>query len=130
MRYFRKITNDKEISRRSSISRVKLEAQLYQDYLRKNLIDTEENNKNIDMEHLENVFTNEIYYRAMKNLLPNEKKVLYLSYYENWILGDVCKILGMSRKEVIELKARAINHFKKNVQRYQLILKKGGANNG
>ena len=126
MRYFRKKFTNDEISRRNKLKQLKLESQFYQDFLRKNLTDTEE--KNIDLDTFENIFTNEIYYQAMKNLLPIEKEVLYLAYYENWTLKEVCKILGKSRKEVIILKSQAINHFKDNCKMYEITSskKKGG----
>ena len=132
MRYFRKITNDKVISLDDMKNRDIIESQLYQDYLRKSLIDTEENCKSIDMEHLENIFTNEIYYRAMKTIPPIEKKVLYLSFCENLSLGDICKTLKKSRAEIIQIKAEAIKHFKKNAEKYKLIFSKlkGGVDNG
>ena len=131
MRYFRNKCTKEEISLEDMRNRDIIESQFYQDYLRNSLIDTKEE-KQIDVEHLENIFTNEIYYRAMKNLLPIEKKVLYLSYYENWTLGEVCKILKKSKAEIIKIKSTAITHFKKNVKKYELIFskKKGGVDNG
>lgn len=130
MRYFRKKFTNDEISRRNRLRQLKLESQFYQDFLRKNLTDTKE--KIVDLDTFENVFKNEIYYQAMKNLLPNEKEVLYLAYYEHWTLGEVCKILGKSKKEVISLKKQAINHFKDNCKMYELTSskKKGGKSNG
>lgn len=129
MRYFRKKTTKDTISLNDMKKRKKIDSQVYQDYLRENLIDTKEEN-HIDIEHLENIFTNEIYYRAMKNLAPIEKAILFLSFYENKTLKEICKTLKKSKAEVVKLKSVAIKHFKKNVEKYNLILKKkGGATN-
>ena len=40
------------------------------------------NNLDVDINHLENIFTNETYYLAMKIVPLLERKVLYLSYNE------------------------------------------------
>lgn len=124
MKYFRKKTTKDTISLNDMKKRKIIDSQLYQDYLRKNLIDTEEK---ITITHFENIFTNEIYYRSMKDLTRLEKAVLFLSVYENRPLGEVCKTLKKSRTEVIGIKKSALEHFKKNVEKYNLILnKKGG----
>ena len=130
MRYFRKKATKDIISLNDMRNRAIIESQIYQDYLRKKLIDTKEE-KQLDIEHLENIFTNEIYYRAMKSLLPIEKKVLFLSFCENMSLGDVCKTLKKSRAEIIKIKADAIKHFKRNAKKYELIFskRKGGVGN-
>ena len=40
-------------------------------------------NSDVTINHLENIFTNETYYLAMKIVPLLERKVLYLSYVEN-----------------------------------------------
>ena len=47
------------------------------------------NNIDVDINHLENIFTNETYYSAMKIVPLLERKVLYLSYVENVRLSDI-----------------------------------------
>lgn len=40
-------------------------------------------NSDVNLNHLENIFTNEIYYTAMKIVPLLERKVLYLSFIED-----------------------------------------------
>lgn len=73
-------------------------------------------NANVTINHLENIFTNETYYLAMKIVPLLERKVLYLSYVENIRLDDICKRLKLQKKDVIKLRNRGINHFKHNLE--------------
>ena len=73
------------------------------------------NNIDVDINHLENIFTNETFYTAMKIVPLLERKVLYLSYIENLKLNDICKRLKLQKKQVISLRNKAIIHFKNNL---------------
>ena len=73
------------------------------------------NNIDVDINHLENIFTNETFYTAMKIVPLLERKVLYLSYIENLKLNDICKRLKLQKKQVISLRNKAITHFKNNL---------------
>ncbi len=73
-------------------------------------------NSDVTINHLENIFTNETYYLAMKIVPLLERKVLYLSYIENIRLNDICRRLKLQKKEVITLRTKGINHFKHNLQ--------------
>ena len=85
-------------------------------------------NSDVDINHLENIFTNETYYAAMKLVPLLERKVLYLSYVENVRLNNICKRLKLRNKEAIYLRNKGITHFKNNLETlYKLEkLKKGG----
>ena len=72
-------------------------------------------NSDVTINHLENIFTNETYYTAMKIVPLLERKVLYLSYIENMRLNDICKRLKLSKNEVISLREKGIKHFKYNL---------------
>ncbi len=87
-------------------------------------------NTNVTISNLENIFTNETYYLAMKIVPLLERKVLYLSYVENIRLDDICKKLKLQRKEVIKLRNSGIEHFKHNLEFLYKSnsLKKGGKN--
>lgn len=74
------------------------------------------NNADVNINHLENIFTNETYYLAMKIVPLIEKKVLYLSYIENFRLTDICRKLKLSKNDVIKLRTKGINHFKHNLE--------------
>ena len=73
-------------------------------------------NADVNINHLENIFTNETYYLAMKIVPLLERKVLYLSYIENCRLNDICKRLKLGKNEVISLRSKAINNFKHNLE--------------
>lgn len=74
------------------------------------------NNADVNINHLENIFTNETYYLAMKIVPLIERKVLYLSYIENLRLNDICRKLKLSKNDVIKLRTKGINHFKHNLE--------------
>ena len=82
----------------------------------------------VDINHLEKIFTNETYYLAMKLVPLLERKVLYLTYVENVRLNDICRRLKLKNREVIFLRNKAITHFKNNLETlYKLEkLQKGG----
>ena len=85
-------------------------------------------NSDVSINHLENIFTNETYYLAMKIVPLLERKVLYLSYVENIRLNDICKRLKLQKKEVIHLRNQGITHFKNNLRTLYKAenMKKGG----
>jgi len=83
-------------------------------YYKKSMQDVD--NADVSINHLENIFTNETYYLAMKIVPLLERKVLYLSYIENVRLNDICKRLKLSNNEVITLRNKGINHFKNNLK--------------
>lgn len=72
-------------------------------------------NLDVNINHLENIFTDESYYLAMKIVPLIERKILYLSYIENCKLDDVCRKLKLDKREVIHLRTKGINHFKLNL---------------
>ena len=73
-------------------------------------------NSDVSINHLENIFTNETYYLAMKIVPLLERKILYLSYVENIRLNDICKRLKLQKNDVIRLRNKGINHFKHNLE--------------
>lgn len=85
-------------------------------------------NSDADINHLEKIFTDETYYLAMKIVPLIERKVLYLSYIENCKLNDICRKLKLSKKEVICLRNKGIQHFKTNLSTLCKVnkYKKGG----
>lgn len=69
----------------------------------------------VNLNHLENIFTDKTYYMAMKLVPLLERKVLYLSYIENLRLNDICRRLKLSKSEVISIRNKDIRHFKNNL---------------
>lgn len=99
---------------------------LAESYYQKNMNNID--NIDVDINHLENIFTDETYYAAMKIVPLLERKVLYLSYVQNIRLNDICKRLKLQKKEVIRLRNKGIVHFKNNLVTIEKAkrLKKGG----
>lgn len=87
--------------------------------------------KDVSYKYLEEVFTNEIHYEAMKKLPLIEKQALFVAVFESSDLEKACSDMKMSRTEVIEIKTNAINHFKENVRKEleKKSKKNGGASN-
>lgn len=86
-------------------------------------------NVDVTINHLENIFTDETYYLAMKIVPLLERKVLYLAYVENVRLNDICRRLKLQKKEAIRLRSKGIEHFKNNlatIYKLQNIRKGGG----
>jgi len=83
-------------------------------YYQKSIQDID--NADVNINHLENIFTNETYYLAMKIVPLPERKVLYLSYIENIRLNDICRKLKLPKKEIIHLRNKGIEHFKNNLK--------------
>lgn len=86
-------------------------------------------NADVNINHLENIFTNETYYLAMKIVPLLERKVLYLSYVENVRLNDICKRLKLQKNQVIRLRSQGIYHFKNNLAtlyKFEKVRKGGG----
>ena len=88
----------------------------------------EADNTDVSINHLENIFTNETYYLAMKIVPLLERKVLYLSYVENVRLNDICKRLKLQKNQVMRLRSQAVHHFKNNLATLYKFenLRKGG----
>ncbi len=70
----------------------------------------------VDINHLEKIFTDKTYYLAMKIVPLLERKVLYLSYIENVRLNEICTKLKINKKDVISLRKKGIIHFKNNLR--------------
>lgn len=105
----------KKLSFDNANDKLEIEKELYQQSMREKNIE-----KCVDRNHLENIFTNEIYYKAMKDIPKIEKQILYFCIYDSKPLNEICKILKISKTEIIKLKSLAIKHFKENVEKYKL----------
>ncbi len=105
----------------------RIDKEIYKDYLRNENKGVE----NVGYKHLEEVFTNEIHYEAMKKLPLIEKQALFVAVFESSDLEKACSDMKMTKTEVIEIKTKAINHFKDNVKKEieKKSKKNGGASN-
>ena len=118
----RKFAKVKKYSFDNPRDQTKIEKNTYQEYLRNNQKDIE----NVDYKRLEEIFTNDIYYKAMKEIPLKEKYAIYLVVLDGCNLEKVCSEMKVSRKEIIEIKTKGINRFKKNIEKYQKSKRKGG----
>ena len=109
----RNFTKVKKLSLDNLKDKRYVEKYAYQDYLRKQ----NKKLKDVDYKHLEKIFTNEVYYKAMKKLSPKEKQVIYLLVFDSNDLEKVCLEMKKSKKDVIQIKANAIKHFKRNINK-------------
>lgn len=100
-------------------NKLELDCKAYQVYLINTSEELKKQSKEVSLNHLENIFTNEMYYVAMKKVPKLERKVLYLSLYEERTLKSIQNYLRLSKKNVIRLKENGIKHFKENVAQYQ-----------
>lgn len=124
MSYFDSKTKQKKrLSLDNYKDNLEIEKELYQQFLRKQDSFTEDKIL-VDMNHLENIFTNEIYYKAMKDVPTLEKQALYLYVYDYRTLNDICKILKKSKNEIVTARSSAIQHFKENIKKYKKIYSK------
>lgn len=105
----------------------RIDKEIYNDYLR----NENKGIENVGYKHLEEVFTNEIHYEAMKKLPLIEKQALFVAVFECSDLEKACSDMKMTKKEVIKIKTKAINHFKDNVKKEleKNSKKNGGASN-
>lgn len=105
----------------------RIDKEIYKDYLR----NENKGIENVGYKHLEEVFTNEIHYEAMKKLPLIEKQALFVAVFECSDLEKACSDMKMTKTEVVEIKTKAINHFKDNVKKEieKKSKKNGGASN-
>ena len=71
--------------------------------------------KGVTYDNIENLFTYEKYYRAMKKLSSKEKKVLFLTVVKEKSIGQVADIMGIAEEKVMLIKRIAIRNFLDNL---------------
>jgi len=67
--------------------------------------------KDITYSNIENLFTNEKYYRAMKKLSDKEKLVLFLTVIKEKKADEIAEIMNITKDNVWKIKSRAIKKF-------------------
>lgn len=117
--------NSKNLSLDNPDNLYEIELHSYDEYIRDLKSKTIDRRK-VDLQHSENIFINDIYYKAMKQLPLIERKILFLSFVENERDVVISLIIGKSSNEIVRLRDISIKHFKANVDFY----KKGGKSNG
>ena len=71
--------------------------------------------KDVSHSNIENLFTNEKYYKAMKKLTDKEKLVLFLTVIEENKAETVAKIMNTTKENIWKIKSRAIKTFLYNL---------------
>jgi len=66
--------------------------------------------------NIEDLFTDEKYYKAMKKLSDREKQVLFLSIVEEQRTEQIAKMLNTAKENIWNIKSRAIRNFLNNLE--------------
>ena len=82
----------------------------YKNYL---LNINEIDNIDVDINHLENIFHNEKYCKAMKKIPLKQRQVLYLLFVEEYTTKEVAKYFHTTTNNINKIKQNAIKNFKK-----------------
>lgn len=82
----------------------------YKNYL---LNINEIDNIDVDINHLENIFHNEKYCKAMKKVPLKQRQVLYLLFVEEYTTKEVAKYFHTTTDNINKIKQNAIKNFKK-----------------
>ena len=85
----------------------------YKNYL---LSTNEIDNIDVDINHLENIFHNEKYCKAMKKVPLKQRQVLYLLFVEEYTTKEVAKYFHTTTDNINKIKQNAIKNFKKNLE--------------
>ena len=85
----------------------------YKNYL---LNINEIDNIDVDINHLENIFHNEKYCKAMKKISLKQRQVLYLLFVEEYTTKEVAKYFHTTTNNINKIKQNAIKNFKKNLE--------------
>lgn len=107
-KYQRNTENDYELSDKEI---VKLS---YRKYLQNE--NEEWENIDVDENHLENIFHNEKYYKAMKRVPIKQRKILYFLIVKEYSTNEVAKIFKTTSNNISKLKIKAIENFKRNLE--------------
>lgn len=110
--------NSKNLSLDNPNDFYEIELHSYDEYIRDLRSKTIDRGK-VDLQHIENIFINDIYYKAMKQLPLIERKILFLSFVENEKDVVISLIVGKSSNEIVRLRDISIKHFKANVELYK-----------
>ena len=71
--------------------------------------------KDVSYSNIEDLFTSEKYYRAMKKLSDKEKLVLYLTVIEEKTADKIGEIMNTTKDNIWQIKSRAIKKFLNNL---------------
>lgn len=107
-KYQRNTENDYELSDKEI---VKLS---YRKYLQNE--NEEWENIDVDENHLENIFHNEEYYKAMKRVPIKQRQILYFLIVKEYSTNEVAKIFKTTSNNISKLKIKAIENFKRNLE--------------
>ena len=107
-KYQRNIENNHELSDKEI---VKLS---YRKYLQNE--NEEWENIDVDENHLENIFHNEKYYKAMKRVPIKQRQILYFLIVKEYSTNEVAKIFKITSNNISKLKIKAIENFKRNLE--------------
>ena len=73
----------------------------------------------MDINHLENIFHNENYYKAMKIVPLKQRQILYLLFVKEYTIDEIAKMLKITSSNINKLKQNGIRNFKKNLKKLE-----------
>lgn len=117
-----------------------LEEKSYENYLRKRYGESMVKSMTINYKVLEEIFSDELSYAAMKELPESEKFAIYVIAFRKEYLDRLCNENHISKKGFYKIYKNGTNRFKKNMSKYAKngykykvrsdYKKKGGVFNG
>ena len=111
-----KIKYQKELDRNKRLSDTDIIKASYKNYLLNN--DSFED-IDVDINHLENIFHNEKYCIAMRNVPLRQRQVLYLLFIKEYTIDEVAKMFKTTSSNINKLKQNAIRNFKENLKKLE-----------
>lgn len=107
------IINDKDSLSTEFLNETTIQKVSLNNYLEKEINNLDE--IDIDYVHLDKAFTNPQYYRAMKAIPLQQKRILYLSIIENLSVHEIANILNIAPNKVRRLLRSGVKNFKINL---------------
>ena len=108
-----KIKYQKESIIKNSLSDSDIRKISFKNYLLNN---NELEDIDVNINHLENIFHNEKYCKAMKKVSLKQRQVLYLLFVEEYNTKEVAKYFQTTTDNINKIKRKAIKNFKKNLE--------------
>ena len=111
-----KIKYQNEINITKNLSNADITKLSYKNYLLNN---NSFEDIDVDINHLENIFHNENYYKAMKIVPLKQRQILYLLFVKEYTIDEIAKMLKITSSNINKLKQNGIRNFKKNLKKLE-----------
>ena len=111
-----KIKYQNEINITKNLSNADITKLSYKNYLLNN---NSFEDIDVDINHLENIFHNENYYKAMTIVPLKQRQILYLLFVKEYTIDEIAKMLKITSSNINKLKQNGIRNFKKNLKKLE-----------